>query len=126
MGPFLVHKLLDPRPPPHTHRAVKQGQFTGSVGTTYHGKGSECREVRIGQTGRVTALGGETLMGTATSGGKGFKERTRVGGERPIGAASSTPDSNPRRRHANPHSPPRAKRRRYYCNALPASHALVS
>ena len=39
-------------------------------------------------------------MGTAANGGKGFKERTRISGERPIGAAS---DSNPPRRHANPH-----------------------
>ena len=45
-------------------------------------------EVRISQTGRSRALGGERPMGTATYGGKGFKERTRVTGERPIGAAS--------------------------------------
>ena len=33
------------------------------------------------------ALGGERLMGAATSGGKGVKKGTRVSGERPVGAA---------------------------------------
>ena len=56
----------------------------GHIGTTYQGKGRVCREVWIGQTQRVRALGGERPIGTATYGGKGFKERTRVSGERPI------------------------------------------
>ena len=33
------------------HRAAKQGQPGGSVGTTSRGKGRGCREVRIGQAG---------------------------------------------------------------------------
>ena len=49
------------------HRAVKQGQSGGSVGTTAQGKGRECREVRIGQTGRSKALWGGKPMGTASS-----------------------------------------------------------
>ena len=70
------------------HRAVKQGQSVGCVGTTYQGKGMVCREATIAQAGRGGALSGERPMGTATYGGKGFKERTGVSGERPTGAAS--------------------------------------
>ena len=58
------------------------------VGTTNQGKGRVSREVRIGQTGRVRAVGGEMPMGTATYRGQWFKERKRRSGERPIGAAS--------------------------------------
>ena len=54
----------------------------------------------MGQAGRAGALGGKRPMGTAACGGKGFKERTRVSGERPIGAASfrqqSMQSSSPR------------------------------
>ena len=32
----------------------------------------------MGQTGKARAPGGERLMGTATYGGKGFKEETGV------------------------------------------------
>ena len=93
-----------PPPPTHTegaplplsssvwtrHRAVKQGQPRGSVGTAYQGKGRVCKEGRIGQTGRSRALGGggERPMGTTTCGGKRSKERTCASGERPMGAAS--------------------------------------
>ena len=72
-----------------------------------------CREVRIGQAGRAgRALGGEKLMGTATYGGKGFKQRTRVNGKRPIGAAcfkqqyiqTSFPSTHT---HTHTHSPGR-------------------
>ena len=43
-------------------------------------------EVRVGQAGKWRAQG--RPMGAATFGGKGFKERVRVSGERPIGATS--------------------------------------
>ena len=36
---------------------------------------------------------GERLMGAAVYGGKGFKERPRVSGERPIGAAGCSQQS---------------------------------
>ena len=72
--PFLL------RLPPPRGRAVAlltQGSETGtvgvSVGTTYQGKGSQCRQVRIGKTGRSRALGGERAMGSTTEGGKGVK-----------------------------------------------------
>ena len=64
------------------HTAVKQGQPCGSDGTTYQGKGRVSREIRIGQAGRARS------MGAAAACGKGSKERARVSGERPIGAAS--------------------------------------
>ena len=51
------------------HRAVKQGQSGGSVGTTYEGKGRVTKKVRLGQAGRERAQGGERLMGAAASGG---------------------------------------------------------
>ena len=42
-------------------------------------------------------------MGAAANGGKGFKERARVCGERPIGAASCRQQYNcTTRRHASP------------------------
>ena len=41
-----------------------------------------------GDTGRLRALGAQRLMGTATYGGNGFNQWTRVSGEGPIGAAS--------------------------------------
>ena len=44
-------------------------------------------------TGTPRALGGERPKGTAAYTGKGFKERTRINGERPIGAASFRPQS---------------------------------
>ena len=42
----------------------------------------------MGQTGRSMAGGGERRRGTATYGGKWFKERARLSDERPIRAAS--------------------------------------
>ena len=60
------------------HRVVKQ---------EHQGKRRECREGRICKTGRARALGGKRVMGTAAYEGKGLKERTRVSGERPMGAA---------------------------------------
>ena len=39
------------------HRAVKQGQSGGFVGTTYQGKGRVSRGARIGQAGRGRAQG---------------------------------------------------------------------
>ena len=39
-------------------------------------------------------------MGTTTYRGEGFKESTRVSGERPMGAVAS--DNHPFRHHANP------------------------
>ena len=42
---------------------------------------------------RSRALGGEKPMCTAAYGGKGFKERTQVSGERPVGAASVRQES---------------------------------
>ena len=64
------------------HRAVKQGQSRGSVGTTSKGKGRGCRGVRIGQAGE----GGHKVV------------RGRWG---PPAA-----DSNTTRRHASPPPPP--------------------
>ena len=52
------------------------------------GRGRECKEVRIGTTGRTRVLADERPMGTSTCGGKVFKEKTRVSGERPISATS--------------------------------------
>ena len=43
------------------HRAVEQGKYRGSLGTTYQGKGRVRREVRIGQAGRGSAQGGQVL-----------------------------------------------------------------
>ena len=43
-------------------------------------------QVRMGQTARSKALGGERQVGTTATRGKGFK--TRVSGERPIGTTS--------------------------------------
>ena len=68
-----------------------QSSETGAVrGLPLHNlpRESLCREVGIGQTGRGRALGGEGPLGTAAHGGRGFKERTRVSGERPIAATS--------------------------------------
>ena len=62
------------------HRAVKQGQ-SGVRWPTDKGKGREARGAQIDKTGRSRALGGQY-------GGKRFKERTRVSGKRPTGAAS--------------------------------------
>ena len=76
------------------HRAVKQGQSGGSVGTTSQGKGRGSREVRIGQAGRGRAQGGERPMGAAADGGKEFKGREAVSGERLIGAASCRQQHN--------------------------------
>ena len=65
-----------------------RGSETGTVrGLRWHtlrreGEGG-VGEVRIGQTRRGRARGGERLMGTAASGGRGFKGRARVTGERP-------------------------------------------
>ena len=70
---------------------LTQSSDTGTVwGLRGHNlpREGECREVRKGKTGRARALSCERPMGTATCGGKGFTERTRVSGERPIGAAS--------------------------------------
>ena len=47
-----------------------------------------------GQAGRGRAQGGERPMGTAADGGKGFKGRAAVSGERPIGAASCRQQHN--------------------------------
>ena len=55
------------------------------VGTSLKGKGTECGAVRIGTTDRLSARGGVMPVGTATYRGK---ERTRVGGKRPICATS--------------------------------------
>jgi len=46
--------------------------------------------VRIGQAERGRAQCGQRPIGTATCGGKGFKERTWVSGERPIGRQFQT------------------------------------
>ena len=95
------------------HRAMKQGQSGGgSVGTTYQSKGRGCGEVRIGQAWRGGAQGGGRPMGTAAYRGKGFKESTRVSGDRPIGAASfrqqciwlSCPPSPPKHTHTHTHT----------------------
>ena len=40
----------------------------------------------MGQTGRVRAQGDERPMGTTASGGRWFKEGTRVSGGRPVDA----------------------------------------
>ena len=63
--------LVDPNPSPapnrcrgsllcsvRTRRRVVK-QSGGPVGTTPHGKGNECREVRTESTSRVRSLGGE-------------------------------------------------------------------
>ena len=77
------------------HRAVKQRQSGRVGGITYQGKGREYMVVNPPYTivgpsllKQARALAGERLMGTATSGGKEFNGRTRVSGERPIGATS--------------------------------------
>ena len=54
----------------------------------HQGKGRVSREVRIGQAGRGRAQGGDRPMGAAAYGGKGFKGRAAVSGERPMGASS--------------------------------------
>ena len=72
------------------HRAVKQGQSGGSVGTTSQGKGRVSRGVRIGQGGRGRAQSVERLMGTAACACKGSKGRAESG-DRPMGAASCRP-----------------------------------
>ena len=86
------------------HRAVKQGKYGGSVGTTSQGKGRGSREVRIGQAGGGRAQGGERPMGTAAYGGKGFKG-TAAGGQKPPPAA----DSNTTRCHAEPSFKPKPR-----------------
>ena len=58
------------------HRAVKQGQSGGSVGTTSQGNGSVCRAVRIGQAGRWRAQGGESLPTRGGAGGGGVTARS--------------------------------------------------
>ena len=75
------------------HRAVRQGYPRDSVGTTYRGIRREGRQVRVGKAGRSRALGGERPMGTAACRGKGFKERTRVSGEGPMGTTRFRPQS---------------------------------
>ena len=82
------------RSPPPPHRALKPGQSGGSVGTTSEGKGGVSREVRIGRGGRGRAQGCGRLMGTAAYGGKGFRGRAAVSGDRPIGAASCRQQHN--------------------------------
>ena len=74
-GSIKQHILSLGNPSPHTHtrhRAVKQGESAGSVGTLP-------RERK--------GVGRETRQGEAACGGKGFKERAAVSGERPIGAS---------------------------------------
>ena len=63
-------------------------QGTASLRGPRDKEGRGSREVRVGQAGRGRAQCGERPMGAATDGGKGFKERTRVNGRRPLGAAS--------------------------------------
>ena len=46
----------------------------------------ECREVRTGKTGRSRARGGDRQWAPLPTQGKGFKQRTRVSGDRPIRA----------------------------------------
>ena len=77
------------------HRAVNRGQSGGSIGTPSRGKGRVCGEVRIGQARRGRARGAERPKGTAACGGRGFKGRARVSGERPIGAARCRQQHNP-------------------------------
>ena len=66
------------------------------------------REVRIGEAGRGRAHGGERPEGAAAYGGKGFKERARVRGERPIGVASRRQQHNQASCHYPPPTPPTA------------------
>ena len=66
--------------------------------------------VRIGQAGGGRARGGERPMGVAACGGRGFKGRTRVSGERPIGAARCRQQRN-RAACQPPPPPPKLGRR---------------
>ena len=81
--------------------AVKQGQPGGPVGTAEQGTGRGRREVRRGAT---RARGDVKPKGTATCGGKRFRERTRGnGGSRAVPPAS---DSHAMRRAKTPLNPP--------------------
>ena len=74
-----------------------------SVPPTYQGKGRVIR--RAGQAGSGRALGGERPVGTAAYGGRGFKARARVSGERPMGAPSCRQQYN-RASYQHPRPPP--------------------
>ena len=77
-------------PPCGPTQSSETGKFGRSVGTTYQGKGKGSREGKIGQGGRGRTQGGERVMSTTASGGKGSKGRA-VSSDRPIGAASCRP-----------------------------------
>ena len=84
-----------PPPPPSAvwarHGAVEQGQSGGSVGTTRQGKGRGCRGVGTGQAeGEGGHEGGRGRWAPPRMEGVGSRERTRVSGERLIGAARFT------------------------------------
>ena len=97
--PFPFHVVNLPPPSPIQASCQTPGAFPrvawqhpGSVGTTCQGKEKVCeerkKEVSVGQAGREWVQGGGRPMGAATYGGKGFKERAAVSGEKPRGAAS--------------------------------------
>ena len=62
-------------------QSSETGAVWGSVGTTSQGKGRLCTEV-IGQAVRGRAQGGGRTMGAATCGGKRFKGRAAISGEK--------------------------------------------
>ena len=111
--------LLTPLPPPPGWGQMKKGRWSGARGQFLHilfrlvswwSDGwvphgltpTPCSSRQGFSTGRVTALGGEMLMGAATYEGR-VQGRTRVSGKRPIGAASCRQQSI--RRHAKPTHP---------------------
>ena len=98
---------------------LTQGKSGGSVGPTSR------REVRIGQGGRGWAEGSERPMGTAACGGKGFKGRAAVSGERPIGAASCRQQHNQMSCYP-PSPPPRCRRLMRRKVVLERNHGQVA
>ena len=104
------------------HRAVNQGQSGGSVGTTFQGKGRVSRDVRVAgsKQGEGGHKGGRGRWAPLPAdGGKGFKERARVSGEGPMGAARCRQQYNPV--SCQPPPPPGSTHRHTY-SAIMAPH----
>ena len=103
-APLAVALLLWTR-----HGAVKQRQSGGQPPKGKEGCGGGCR---IGQAGGGRARAGGRLIRGAPYGGRGFKERARVSGERPIGATRCRQQHNQAVRQPPPPPPPQLLRGR--------------